>query len=801
MTAGGGSITDNTFSGNGSGNIEESEMRAFDVSGNSFSGTPGFASDVSGATAEASFNVENFVHDNTYSETTDHPIKVELTGPDGQVVTGTDTPTLFNVSYHIGAAEIHGGTGSDTISYVNATIPATIDLGAGTAQSSNGTITFTSIENATGSALGNDSITGDDGANVLDGSGGDDTIAGKGGNDKLIGDAGNDTLDGGDGNDSLDGGSDSDTASYADADSAVTVSLAITDPQDTGGAGTDTLVNIENLTGSAFNDVLTGDAGANVISGLDGNDTLNGGDGDDTLDGGAGTDTASYADAAGAVAVSLAIITAQDTGGAGTDTLASVENLTGSAFNDVLTGDAGANVISGLAGNDTLDGGDGTDTASYADAASGVTVSLAIGTAQDTIGAGTDTLTNIENLTGSGHNDTLTGDAGANLLAGGAGDDTLTGGAGDDTLDGGDGTDTAHYTGTVTVTATDDGWSVDGGAGEGTDTLSNVEVIDDAAGGKILLVGNGGYATIQAAFDAAAAGDTIQIAPGDYSGSPATTAVDGLIVSASAEATGIAITLGGTVHDITLLGDSDIDVTGNGLANVITGNDGNNSLSGLGGNDTLIGGLGDDTLDGGDGTDTASYADAASGVIVKLAEQDTLQDTGGAGLDLLHSIENLTGSAFNDVLTGDDGANVISGLAGNDTLNGGDGNDTLDGGDGTDRASYADAASAVTVSLAVTAAQDTGGAGTDTLVGIENLTGSDFADTLTGDAGANVINALDGDDTLNGGAGDDTLDGGDGNDTASYEDAASGVTVSLAIASRPGHRSAPAPTPSCISRT
>ena len=90
-----------------------------------------------------------------------------MTGPDGQVVTGTDTPTLFNVSYHIGAAEVHGGTGSDTISYVNATIPATIDLGAGTAQSSNGTITFTSIENATGSALGNDSITGDDGANVL----------------------------------------------------------------------------------------------------------------------------------------------------------------------------------------------------------------------------------------------------------------------------------------------------------------------------------------------------------------------------------------------------------------------------------------------------------------------------------------------------------------------------------------------------------------------------------------------------------------------------------------------------------
>ena len=333
--------------------------------------------------------------------------------------------------------------------------------------------------------------------------------------------------------------------------------------------------------------------------------------GDDTLDGGDGTDTASYSDAGSGVTVSLASQgSAQDTGGAGSDTLTNIENLTGSAFDDTLTGDANANTLHGLggddtlqggAGNDTLDGGDGTDTASYADAASGVTVSLAIGTAQDTIGAGTDTLTNIENLTGSGHNDTLTGDAGANVLAGGAGDDTLSGGGGNDTLDGGDGTDTAHYAGTVTVTATDGGWSVNGGIVEGTDTLSNVEIVDDAASGKILLVGNGGYATIQAAFDAASAGDTIQIAPGDYSGSPVTTTVEGLKVSAPADATGIAITLGTGVHNITLLGDSDIDVTGNGLDNVIVGNDGNNSLSGLGGNDTLTGGAGDDTLDGGDG--------------------------------------------------------------------------------------------------------------------------------------------------------------------------------------------------------
>ena len=76
---------------------------------------PRFVSDVSGLTAEASFHVENFVHHNTYSETALQPIKVELNGPNGQVVTGTDTPTLFDVSYHVGAAEIHGGAGSDTI--------------------------------------------------------------------------------------------------------------------------------------------------------------------------------------------------------------------------------------------------------------------------------------------------------------------------------------------------------------------------------------------------------------------------------------------------------------------------------------------------------------------------------------------------------------------------------------------------------------------------------------------------------------------------------------------------------------
>ena len=230
----------------------------------------------------------------------------------------------------------------------------------------------------------------------------------------------------------LAGGDGTDTVSYAHAAAGVTVSLARTTAQNTGGAGSDTLSGFENLTGSHFDNSLTGSSTANTILSFEGNDVLAGLGGADILDGGAGNDTASYAASQAAVDVSL--MTGIATGGdAEGDTLVNIENLTGSVHDDVLEGDGGNNVLAGGGGNDTV---------SYEHAAAGVTVSLALTTAQDTIGAGSDTLSAFENLTGSHFDNILTGSSQANVIVGFEGSDTLDGGAGADTLIGGAGNDT-----------------------------------------------------------------------------------------------------------------------------------------------------------------------------------------------------------------------------------------------------------------------------------------------------------------------------------------------------------------------
>ena len=349
------------------------------------------------------------------------------------------------VDSSIGTTELlDGGDGTDTADYHLHGQNVHLDLqnGIGTVGGS-GSLTLVSIENLVGTAYSVDILIGDGGGNALYGLAGSDTLRGGGGGDVLRGGQGADQLDGGDG---------TDAASYYDSAVGVVVNLAA----GTGSGGDaqgDTLVDIENVTGSQQSDTLTGNAAANVLAGWGGNDLLRGGAGADTLDGGVGTDAATYYDDTTGVTVDLAAGTGSG-GDAEGDTLIGVETLTGSNLgNDTLLGTTGANTLAGWGGDDVLrggsgadrlDGGNGADIATYWESATGVTANLATGTGAGGYAQG-DTYFGIEHITGSQGADLLTGSAGANTLRGEGGNDVLRGGGGADSLDGGSGLDTASY--------------------------------------------------------------------------------------------------------------------------------------------------------------------------------------------------------------------------------------------------------------------------------------------------------------------------------------------------------------------
>gem|GEM_PF-1526433 len=245
----------------------------------------------------------------------------------------------------------------------------------------------------------------------------------------------------------------------------------------------------------------------------------------------------------------------------------------------------------------------------------------------------------------------------------------------------------------------------------------------------------------------------------------------------------------GSAYADTLIGDTGTNVLTGGDGNdALVGGDGEDTLDGGDGYDNLAGGAGADTLIGGAGKDWVDYTAASGGVMVNLA---TGMGTGGdAEGDTYSGIEQVNGTAYADVLTGDTGENWLFGNGGNDQLNGGgandllnggDGDDTLDGGDGYDNlvggagadtliggtgddwADYSAASGGVTVNLATGTGTGSDAEG-DIYSGIEAVNGSAYADALTGDTGENWLFAQAGDDSLLGGNGNDRLNGGAGND-------------------------------------
>jgi serralysin len=407
-----------------------------------------------------------------------------------------------------------------------------------------------------------------------------------------------------------------------------------------------------------------------------------------------------------------------------------------------------------------------------------------------------------DNLSGGDDGDLISGEGGDDTLFGGKGDDTLVGGAGDDHLIGNEGTNTAQFSGNladyqISFIPDLNGFFVEDTVEgrDGKDTLTSIAFLQFA---------------------------DVTVSTADYLPPP------GVVT--------------GTSGPDTLSGsDADDLISGLGGDDVLFGGKGDDTLVGGAGNDELVGGEGfntaqltgnladyeisfsfissgfivQDKVRGRDGTDilrqvdllafadtTVSTIDYAAAFVVGTDQNDTLVGmaasnqmlglagddsmTGGTGSDALSGSEGndtLDGGAGDDVLDGGEGDDVMRGGTGDDVFQiSGQGTDVISGGAGTDSVFYFGTLflETLTVDLSVTKAQNTGGAGIETLTGIENLAGSDEEDVFIGNNAANVLVGGGGHDILDGGAGSDQLFGGKGDDTYFVDGAPDQVTEDTA---------------------
>lgn len=397
-------------------------------------------------------------------------------------------------------------------------------------------------------------------------------------------------------------------------------------------------------------------------------------------------------------------------------------------------------------------------------------------------------------IDGTSSADTLVGGDGDDIISGKGDNDSIKGGRGNDDLFGGSGNDTliSGFRDPILVEY-QPGWPFGGPIITGTSPLDggNDDFMSGGSGNDRLIVS---FDTRNVEVDGGADNDTLQIGLSDATvqemvdAFPEQFQTDPTLFTAFVNlATGTgSYRFNGSLLDLDLVIEDIENVDGTVFSETITGTSGVNILEGDGGNDTLIGGAGADTLDGGVGRDRAVY-DLSAAIDIDLNR--ATQIGGEAQGERLISIEDIDGSRNSDFIRGSSVANELWGNLGNDFLEGRGGADIIDGGAGTDTAAYEFSSNGVTVGLDGSGIFG-GDAQGDTLVSIENLTGSVYSDTLTGSNGANVLRGRNGNDTLRGLAGNDILDGGVGadiidggadTDEVTYADATAGLQIILGL--------------------
>ena len=432
-------------------------------------------------------------------------------------------------------------------------------------------------------------------------------------------------------------------------------------------------------------DINSGGKGDDKIFGGGARDNLFGGGGADVLNGGANEpgvgDDANYFFASKPIVADLRAGAAR---GEGRDTLEKIEGLGGSNSNDRLRGNNNDNSFDGLGGDDVMRGRGGLDTLGLTFVNGPMFVNLRGGTS---VGDGSDTISDIENLIGGPFDDYVTGTGGPNAVLGAGGNDTIYGRAGEDILLGFEGQD-----------------AIFGGAGvadfvpysdrpdlpvdinlltgqvqrsDGNDTLEGVEMVEGSSMNDQITGSNGPN------FFYADEGDD------DINGEGGSDLIFYLDAQNSVTVDlqeGTAAEVGGPTDTISSIesavGSRYADfLLGNGARNFLNGSNGGDIVRGRKANDYLAGGAGNDNLIGSSGrNDLVDFFQSRKPVTVSLITGQAL----GEGGDTLEGVESLSGTGKADSLAGSHGTNALYGQSGADELFGWGGADRLDGGRSTD---------------------------------------------------------------------------------------------------------------------